>query len=98
MCQDKKLKRYSCEKALCVFKQTLEYFITQEIEFRIKGFIRASRKKVSAHKKYAYLSGVTYDVPEHNNIYLKIDRIFKDLLNRRRTSEKFGIPLELPKD
>ena len=65
---------------------------------RIKGFIQWSTFKIAPKKIISNTTGAEYDRPEYTSIGVKVDRVLKDTLNRRRTGEQYGEPVEVVRE
>lgn len=99
MChQNPSLKTRHCLMIIKVFKRALVYFMLNHEFMRIKGFITVKRHMVKASKVISLNTGAEYDRPDFYTVRIKIDRILKDFLNRRRTSEKIGEPISIPQE
>lgn len=99
MChQDHTLKPKHCSMIIKIFKKTLVYFMLHHEFLRIKGFITLKRHMIKASKVKSFSTGAEYDRPNFYTVRMKIDRILKDFLNRRRTSEKIGEPINIPQE
>nr|DAH14311.1 MAG TPA: DNA-binding protein [Caudoviricetes sp.] len=95
---DPRFTKTICRWILSTFIVTVRYFLRHGITMRIKGFIQWSTFKIAPKKIISNTTGAEYNRPEYTSIGVKVDRVLKDTLNRRRTGEQYGEPVEIVRE